>query len=199
MEKVSEKPLYISVETECIGEDEDIAGHELDTLNALYQLGYRKFKLVDQRTLTVLDYNCFYKNNSEHNWFEQIETNCKYAEELIVLSDTDQRVKFTDFFPGSSGPFGEELAGKWYDYHQAKEMLKKHREDKMRLNEPGMDLLVRLACNVLTNIVTHKNNRTMKILQAITLSALLLLNISKVCSQEDKKTKDFFNSGWIYI
>ena len=58
-----------------------------------------------------------------------------------------------------------------------------------------MDLLVRLACNVLTNIVTHKNNRTMKILQAITLSALLLLNISKVCSQEDKKTKDFFNSG----
>ena len=35
----------------------------------------------------------------------------------------------------------------------------------------------------------------MKILQAITLSALLLLNISKVCSQEDKKTKDFFNSG----
>lgn len=108
---MSEKPLYISVETECIGEDEDIAGHELDTLNALYQLGYRKFKLVDQRTLTVLDYNCFYKNNSEHNWFEQIETNCKYAEELIVLSDTDQRVKFTDFFPGSSGPFGEELAG----------------------------------------------------------------------------------------
>lgn len=58
-----------------------------------------------------------------------------------------------------------------------------------------MDLLVRLACNVLTNIVTHKNNRTMKILQAITLSALLLVNISKVCSQEDKKTKDFFNSG----
>ena len=25
VEKVSEKPLYISVETECIGEDEDIA------------------------------------------------------------------------------------------------------------------------------------------------------------------------------
>jgi len=137
MEKVSEKPLYISVETECIGEDEDITGHELDTLNALYQLGYRKFKLVDQRTLTVLDYNCFYKNNSERYWFEQIETNCKYAEELIDLSDTDQRVKFTDFFPGSSGPFGEELAGKWYDYPQAKEMLKKHREDKMRLNEPA--------------------------------------------------------------
>ena len=35
----------------------------------------------------------------------------------------------------------------------------------------------------------------MKILQAITLSALLLLNISKVCSQEDKKTKELFNSG----
>lgn len=39
--------------------------------------------------------------------------------------------------PGSSGPFGEELVGKWYDYPQAKEILKKHREDKMKLNEPA--------------------------------------------------------------
>ena len=35
----------------------------------------------------------------------------------------------------------------------------------------------------------------MKILQAIALSSFLLLSMSKVCSQEDKKTKDFFNSG----
>ena len=34
----------------------------------------------------------------------------------------------------------------------------------------------------------------MKILQAITLSALLLLNISKVCSQEDKSLKELFLS-----
>ena len=39
----------------------------------------------------------------------------------------------------------------------------------------------------------------MKILQAIALSSFLLLSMSKVCSQEDKKTKDFFNSGgYIY-
>ena len=58
-----------------------------------------------------------------------------------------------------------------------------------------MDLLVWLACNVLASIITYKNNKTMKILQAIALSSFLLLSMSKVCSQEDKKTKDFFNSG----
>lgn len=136
MEKVHERPLYISVETECIGENEAIAGHEFDTLNALYHLGYRKFKLIDQRTLTVLNYECFYKNTFQHYWFEQLETNYKYAEEQIEFSKTHERMKFTDFFPGSSGPFGEDLAGKWYDYSQAKEILKKHREDKMKLNEP---------------------------------------------------------------
>lgn len=136
MENVSEMPLYISVETECVGEDEDIGGHELDTLDALYQLGYRKFKLVDQRTLSVLGTDCFYKDIPGRHWFEQIQTNCKYAEEQIELSETSRQKKFTDFFPGSSGPFGEDLAGKWYDYPQSKEILKKHREDKMKLDEP---------------------------------------------------------------
>lgn len=136
MEKVSVKPLYISVETECVGENEDIAGHELDTLNALYELGYKKFKLVDQRTLSVLGYDCFYRNIPDHHWSEQMQTNCHYAKEQIDLSDVYQYAKFTDFFPGSSGPFGEELVGKWYDYIQAKEILMRHREDKMKLNEP---------------------------------------------------------------
>lgn len=136
IEKVDEKPLYISVETECIGENETGIGHEFDTLNCLYQLGYRKFKLIDQRTLTVLDKECFYKNTDGHHWSEQIQTNCNYAKEQVELPPIYQQVKFTDFFPGSSGPFGDDLAGKWYDYTQARDILKRHREDKMKLNEP---------------------------------------------------------------
>jgi hypothetical protein len=45
-------------------------------------------------------------------------------------------MKFTDFFPNASGPFGEELAGRWYGYKLAREILKKHRRDKMQLDEP---------------------------------------------------------------
>lgn len=39
----------------------------------------------------------------------------------------------------------------------------------------------------------------MKILQAIALSSFLLLSMSKVCSQEDKKTKDFSILVDIYL
>lgn len=137
IEKVNEKPFYISVETECIGEDETGIGHEVDTLNCLYQLGYRRFKLIDQRTLTVLDKKCFYKNVDGRHWSEQMQTNRDYAKQQIELPATYRQVKFTDFFPGSSGPFGEELAGRWHDYTEAKELLIKHREDKMKLNEPA--------------------------------------------------------------
>lgn len=136
LENVSERPQYISVETECIGDNEILAGEEFDTLDSLYQLGYRKFKLVDQRTLTVLSKECFYKMSADYCWSEQTKTNCRYAREQIALSKKDRHSKFTDFFPCSSGPFGTDLAGRWYGYKQAKEILKMHREDRMKLGEP---------------------------------------------------------------
>ena len=47
---LDELPKYISVETECLGEFEtETEEQALDTLNILNKLGYRRYKLVDQR------------------------------------------------------------------------------------------------------------------------------------------------------
>lgn len=128
IENSDEKPPYISVETECLGENETIAmGKELETLERLYQLGYRRFKLVDQQTLTVLSKRDFYFNIPEHHWTAQTAIDCRYAKEQLELTSNQRGMKFTDFFPNASGPFGEELAGRWYGYKLAREILKKHR------------------------------------------------------------------------
>ena len=137
IENSDEKPPYISVETECLGENETIAmGKELETLERLYQLGYRRFKLVDQQTLTVLSKRDFYFNIPEHHWTAQTAIDCRYAKEQLELTSNQRGMKFTDFFPNASGPFGEELAGRWYGSKLAREILKKHRRDKMQLDEP---------------------------------------------------------------
>lgn len=125
IENSDEKPPYISVETECLGENETIAmGKELETLERLYQLGYRRFKLVDQQTLTVLSKRDFYFNIPEHHWTAQTAIDCRYAKEQLELTSNQRGMKFTDFFPNASGPFGEELAGRWYGYKLAREILK---------------------------------------------------------------------------
>lgn len=137
IENSDEKPPYISVETECLGENETIAmGKELETLERLYQLGYRRFKLVDQQTLTVLSKRDFYFNIPERHWTAQTAIDCRYAKEQLELTSNQRGMKFTDFFPSASGPFGEELAGRWYGYKLAREILKKHRRDKMQLGGP---------------------------------------------------------------
>lgn len=137
IEYSDEKPPYISVETECLGENETIAiGKALETLERLHQLGYRRFKLVDQQTLTVLSKRDFYFNTPKCDWTTQTAINCRYAKEQLELTSSQRGVKFTDFFPSASGPFGEELAGRWYGYKLAREILKKHRRDKVQLGEP---------------------------------------------------------------
>lgn len=137
IEYSDEKPPYISVETECLGENETIAiGKELETLERLHQLGYRRFKLVDQQTLTVLSKRDFYFNIPERHWTAQTAIDCRYAKEQLELTSNQRGMKFTDFFPSASGPFGEELAGRWYGYKLAREILKKHRRDKMQLGGP---------------------------------------------------------------
>lgn len=53
-------PHYISVETECLGDNSQPNDVMFSTLDMLYELGYRKFKLVDQTTLSVLGIAPFY-------------------------------------------------------------------------------------------------------------------------------------------
>lgn len=135
-------PQFLSVETECIGDNDILLnGEEFRTLDCLYELGYRKFKLVDQCTLTVLNNQRFYYNDvnfprssKEYYWYKQNKTNKRYAYEQLDLGKEYKNYPFHYFFPNSSGPFGTETAGHWYNYRTAKKILQTHRQDYQSLN-----------------------------------------------------------------
>ncbi len=113
---LEERPEYISVETECVGEFETLREVQaLATLDSLQALGYRGFKLVDQSTLTVLEPGIrFYAKDGS-----------RLLESRPIL---ESRLGYR--FPrSSSGPFGPDLAGYWLDYEVAKETLLRHRRD----------------------------------------------------------------------
>jgi FkbM family methyltransferase len=91
-------PTYISCETECLGEHETITEEEaLKTLEALREVGYTKFKLVDQSTLcpvTMSNYSGLTRPFSSYQ-----------------------------FVSGSTGFFGESIYTPWLNYEEAKNLL----------------------------------------------------------------------------
>lgn len=133
LKELEELPCFISVETECLGEGQVITEEEtLQTLNSLYELGYNKFKLVDQRTLSVLQlHQKFYKDQPT----TQLGKLNKYlAYRVNLISRYDLKLNYT--FPiGSSGYFGDDLKGEWVDYHTARKILLKHRDDYFKTNK----------------------------------------------------------------
>ncbi len=122
LERTDSRPPFLSVESECLGREEDYGSRMSDTLDELHALGYTDFKLVDQRTLSVLDWRLFYDNtypspaHGYHDWL--------YAERLLGLRG--EHAAFSLFFPGSSGPFGDDLLGGWLDYGEARGLLGFH-------------------------------------------------------------------------
>lgn len=131
---IQERPLYISVETECIGDKTQWKDRIFDTLEELHALGYNKFKLVDQRTLTVLDFSSFYKGTGIS--FDPLKTNKEYAKSILGLHGGEEML-FSDVFPDSSGPFGEYLSGEWFDYYRARKLIEFHRHAQ-RLYSPDI-------------------------------------------------------------
>ena len=133
--EIEKLPEFISVETECLGEGQIITEEEtLQTLNTLHQLGYRQFKLIDQRTLSVLTDidNTFYKDQPT----TFIGKKLKYlSSKLNQVSNYDIKLNYK--FPvGSSGHFGEDLKGRWVNYDQAQKSILKHRDDYFHTNMP---------------------------------------------------------------
>lgn len=123
-----ELPPYISVETECIGDNDDASLTTFTTLDALHDLGYTRFKLVDQSTLTVLGDEPFYTRGwSDLRSF--YADNYRYGREL--LGDEDN--PFFHHFPGCSGPFGEDLLGTWRSYEDAKTLIAFHSKEERSL------------------------------------------------------------------
>lgn len=118
-------PLYVSVETECIGDDSRPEEVTFATLDMLYEIGYRKFKLVDQTTLTVLGDAPFYCREALPMY---LRDDYNYASKILC-----QKGRFQQYFPNSSGPFGEDLNGTWYDYEAAKSLIKFHSTAQRKL------------------------------------------------------------------
>lgn len=118
-------PQYISVETECIGDDSHPENVTFTTLDMLYEIGYRKFKLVDQMTLTVLGDKPFYCQEAFPMYFQADQ---KYACKIL-----NQVGRFLQYFPDSSGPFGEDLDGTWADYETARSLIKFHSAAQRKL------------------------------------------------------------------
>lgn len=136
-------PKFISVESECVGENEVLTEEQaLGTLNRLHELGYTKFKLVDQTSLEVLGKEDFY-NHANMLEFKRPSFTTKVINKFkktfgigTHLSSHRELLNKRfghNFFIGSSGPFGDDLDGVWLDYPSAKECLLKHRIDYFRL------------------------------------------------------------------
>jgi FkbM family methyltransferase len=127
-------PEFISVETECIGENEILTNTEaLITLDILNNLGYSKFKLVDQATLSVLslDKKFYFDNSTLINSLQR-----KWFRAFTILHQRNYLAKFNyKFRPSASGPFGKFLDGTWVDYEVAKKLLLRHRHDYFNRSE----------------------------------------------------------------
>lgn len=116
-------PRFISVESECGGDEGLTETAALGTLHALHGLGYQRFKLVDQATLAVLRPDTpFYTSNI---WKRVLH---KFRPPRDVLA---RRLGWR-FERGASGPFGEDLDGDWVNYSAAVSLLRAHRADYFR-------------------------------------------------------------------
>jgi hypothetical protein len=136
---IKELPALLSCESECVGENQTLSDSEaLTTLNILNDLGYSKFKLVDQLTLNPLAPNKhFYKE--EMYIPQKISILQKIRNKIIPKKQENYHnylsAKFLFKFKyGSSGPFGDDIEGEWVNYLTAKEMLLFHRNDYFNLS-----------------------------------------------------------------
>lgn len=146
-----ERPTFISVEAECDAKTEN---QLLENLERLHELGYRKFKLVDQATLHVLKpEEKFYRGETGKAsrridlWLRKLHTKLTpgtkfYGQSTsgpIVLLRGLWRLEFNRrilsiklgyYFPvGSSGPFGDDIGSDWLDFQAARGMAPHHRRD----------------------------------------------------------------------
>lgn len=158
-------PPFMSVEADCCGDLDTVTEEQaLQTLEQLHRLGYRKFKLVDQRTLTVLrPANRFYGAYASGRfsrvadlWFRKLYTRLRtnatrsrdintprpfsWFRESWFLNLHRRVLSFRlgyGFQVGSSGPFGNDLESEWLGYEAAKETLLYHRRDYIKSASSG--------------------------------------------------------------
>ena len=135
-------PEFISAETECVADGEYLSDEDaLGVLNALHDIGYTKFKLVDQPSLCVLGTEMdFYTSPRPRLQFGNPSLVARLARRLkhptgpgIQAPVSKERELLGkrcgyDFPLGSTGPFGNDLSGDWMGYTTARHCLLRHRK-----------------------------------------------------------------------
>lgn len=126
----SELPTYISVETECPPDDRKLAEEGvLETLDALREVGYTKFKLVDQSTLKVLGDEDYYKKRDTlvYKVIRKLQKMTGRYSETYTNKQRLTKAHGYQYVFDASGPFGEELDGEWRTYEAARKLYLWHR------------------------------------------------------------------------
>lgn len=120
----TDRPPFISVETECLGSTGQLNDDEaLATLYTLHRLGYNQFKLVDQASLhPLVPFTPFYGTG----YFNKVKLKTSYLLWPSYRVRLGQRLGF-NFLPGGTGPFGDDILARWMDFETAKATLLYHR------------------------------------------------------------------------
>jgi FkbM family methyltransferase len=135
----SEIPKYISVESECVGDTTVLGDKEaLAILELLRDVGYRQFKLVNQRGWTPV------RSNVAALRMRLVTRAAQGRLRVPGLSGIADR--FTDsariaalgfaFVEGSSGPWGEDIAGGWMTFEKARSVYLRTRRSFFSQERP---------------------------------------------------------------
>lgn len=134
-------PQYLSVESECVGDSAVLSDAEATAmLELLREIGYRKFKMVDQY----------------HGWSSVRRSAAGRLRMRLLNSVAHGRLrvpglsavaeKFTDpariarlgfnFTRGASGPWGDDVPGDWMPFETARSVYLQHRHASLDQDRP---------------------------------------------------------------
>jgi len=131
----SSLPPYLSVESECPLDEKNASVEDgVWTVQQLYGLGYRKFKLIDQHTFCALSWP-----PSLHYGVDVLARRALnllpatsrpgldfISRHLVTWRRLEKRFR-REFPMGSSGPWGEDTPGKWISYPEAERAYRRYR------------------------------------------------------------------------
>lgn len=126
-------PPYISVEAECSNDRDALTeAQSLRMLHVLRKAGYTRFKLVNE----ALDWKPVHANRFHRMWQRGLHSLA--TGKLAVPGISGLISRFTDahriktLYPfqfGSTGPWGEDVPGRWMSFEEAESVYREHRRD----------------------------------------------------------------------
>jgi FkbM family methyltransferase len=131
----SSLPAYLSVEGECpLDEKSACVEDGVRTLQQLYGLGYRKFKLINQHTFCSLSWPPSLHYGVDvlaRRALNLVPTKRRpsldfISRHLVTRRRLEKRFR-REFALGSSGPWGEDTPGKWINYREAERAYRRYR------------------------------------------------------------------------